>query len=202
MAYNVTIDLPSESTTASFMDVGIHDNVEMTKVEYGVSPNNNNEFIAFYFINSAGEKGSHTEWVPKGKDSDDQLKKELNQMSRIKQIVKTFVPADKFVFSANSFKEFAEKTISILGDAYKGVKIRVKFVYSGKYTSLPKPWKPRFIERMDNNGYYGEDKSSDSKIKILSIDPMTRQGDTNTGTPNPFATTMDAPANRNTELPF
>lgn len=202
MAYNVTLDLPSESVTPGFMDVGIHENVEMIKVEYGVSPNNNNEFIAFYFINSEGEKGSHTEWVPKGKDSDDQLKKELNQMSRIKQIVKTFIPAEKFVFSANSFKEFAEKTISILGDSYKGIKIRVKFVYSGKYTSLPKPWKPRFIERMDNNGYYGEAKSSTSKIKILSIDPMTRQGDPIPDVQNPFAATIDAPALKTSELPF
>jgi hypothetical protein len=203
MAYTATIELPSEDTAAGFMDVGIHENVEMTKVEYGVSPNNNNEFLAFYFINSAGERGSHTEWVPKskdGKDSEDQTKKEMNQMSRVKQIVKTFVPAEKFVFSADNFKEFAEKTISILGDSYKGVKIRVKFVYSGKYTSLPKPWKPRFIERMDNNDYYGKPMGK-SSIKILSIDPMTRQGDPIPQTTNPFAATMDAPGLRN-DLPF
>jgi hypothetical protein len=198
MSYNATLELASEQTTPGFMDSGIHENVEMTKVEYKVSPAGT-EMLAFYFVNQSGEIGSHTEFTPKGKDEADQLSKEMNQMSRIKQIVKTFVPADKFVFDVKSFKEFAEKTIQILGDSYVGVKIRVKFVYSGKYTSLPKPWKPRFIERMDNNGYYGEPKG-DSKIKILSIDQMTRPiSDPLPRNTNPFAM---SPQLNNSEIPF
>ncbi len=197
--YNVTADLPSEQTTPGFMDVGIHENVEMTKVEYGKSANGN-EFIAFYFVNEQGEKGSHTEYVPKANTLEQQTKKEMNQMSRIKQIVKTFIPAEKFVFSVNTFEEFANKTIQLLGDSYKGVKIRVKMVYNGKYTSLPKPWKPRFIERMDNNGYYGEQPISESKIKILSIDPMTReQADPIPTVTNPFT---EAPSLVTANTPF
>lgn len=196
--YNVTFELPSEQTTPGFMDVGIHENVEMINVEYGKS-SNGNEFLAFYFKNELGESGSHTEWVPKGNSSDEIEKKEMNQMSRVKQIVKTFIPLERFVFSADSFEEFAKKTIQVLGDSYKGVKIRVKMVYSGKYTSLPKPWKPRFIERMDNNGYYG-DAQGESKIKILSIDPMTRTvADAIPTSKNPFEA---APSLVTNESPF
>lgn len=200
--YNATLELPSEQITPGFMDSGIHENAKMTNVEYKVTPSS--EILVFHFVNEQGETGTHTEWVPKGKDDADQLSKEMNQMSRIKQIVKTFVPETKFVFSADSFKEFAEKTIAILGDSYLGVKIRVKFVYSGKYTSLPKYWKMRFIERMDNNGYYG-DKIGESKVKILSIDDLKRIPDAAPTNQNPFGQ-GEAPANRpnvNTDdLPF
>lgn len=197
--YNVTLELPSEQITPGFMDVGIHENVEMTKVEYGKS-SNGNEFLAFYFKNESGETGSHTEWVPKGNSNEEIEKKEANQMSRIKQIAKTFIPLERFVFSANDFEEFAKKTIQVLGESYKGVKIRVKMVYSGKYTSLPKPWKPRFIERMDNNGYYG-DAQGESKIKILSIDPMVRPvADDTITTKNPFEVT--SPSLSTSNSPF
>jgi hypothetical protein len=196
--YNVTFELPSEQTTPGFMDVGIHENVEMTRIEYGISEKGN-EFLAFYFKNEAGEIGSHTEWIPKGNSTEEIEKKELNQMSRIKQIVKTFISLERFVFSAESFEDFAKKTIQILGDSYKGIKIRVKMVYSGKYTSLPKPWKARFIERMDNNGYYGDAKG-ESKIKILSIDPMVRPlADTVPTITNPFEI---APSIATSNLPF
>jgi len=194
--YNVTLELPSEQITPGFMDVGIHENVEMTKVEYGISPNGN-EFLAFYFRNESGETGSHTEWVPKGNNPEEIEKKEINQMSRVKQIVKTFIPLENFVFSADNFEDFAKKTIQKLNDSYKGVKIRVKFVYSGKYTSLPKLWQPRFIERMDNNGYYGDIKG-ESKIKISSADPMTRPDVTVTAK-NPFEA---APSLSVSNMPF
>jgi hypothetical protein len=196
--YNVTLELPSEQTTPGFMDVGIHENVEMTKVEYGKSLNGN-EFLAFYFKNELGETGSHTEWVPKGKTQEERESKEANQMSRVKQIVKTFISEEKFVFSVESFEDFAKKTIQVLSDSYKGIKIRVKMVYSGKYTSLPKPWKPRFIERMDNNGYYGDEKG-ESKIKILSIDPMTRTADPIPTNTNPF--NVVSSTSKESVLPF
>jgi hypothetical protein len=194
--YNVTRDLPFESLTSEFMDTGIHENVEMTSVEYGKATN---EFIAFYFKGSNDEKLVWTQWRPGGNDPEKVTEKELNQMSRIKQLCMCFVPKEKFVFQSNTFEEFAKKIIEILGNTYIGVKLRVKVVYSGNYTSLPNYWKFRFVERMDNNGYLGDDTKK-SKIKILSIDKLIRPvADPIPSVSNPFA---DAPANLTSESPF
>jgi hypothetical protein len=197
--YNVTRDLPFESMTSDFMDTGIHENVEMIKVEYGKATN---EFIAFYFKGESGEKLVYTQWMPGGIDPEKVEEKKINQMSRIKQICMCFIPEEKFIFQSNTFEEFAKKTIEVLGTSYIGVKVRVKVVYAGNYTSLPNYWKFRFIERMDNNGYVG-DKETKSKIKILSIDKMTRPTadpiPTNT---NPFAESDIAPLLRNKNTPF
>lgn len=187
--YNATLELPYESTSDNFLDVGIHENVEMIRVEYNKTEKN--EFIAFYFQGPTGEKLSHTEWKPTGDDAAKVADKELNQMSRIKQIVLNFMPKEQFVFQANSFEEFAKKVIELLGTKFVGVKLRLKVVYSGKYTSLPNYWKFRFIERMD------EVPAEKSKIKVLSIDKMVRPSadplPTNT---NPFEATASA------NLPF
>ncbi len=179
--YNVTAELPYESTSDNFMDVGIHENVEMTRVEYGKTEKN--EFLAFYFVGADGSKLSHTEWKPTERSLDTPEKlaeKELNQMSRIKQIVLNFIPEANFVFQANNFADFAQKVISLLGTTFVGVKLRLKVVYSGKYTSLPTYWKFRFIERMD------QVPTDKSKIKILSIDKMSRTPDPIPANTNPF----------------
>jgi len=192
--YNVTKDLPFESLTSEFMDTGIHENVEMIKVEYGKATN---EFIAFYFKGENGEKLVYTQWKPGGSDPEKVTEKELNQMSRIKQICMCFIPEEKFVFQSNTFEDFAKKIINLLGNSYVGVKLRVKVVYSGNYTSLPNYWKFRFIERMDT---VSKEKS---KIKILSIDKMTRPvADPIPSVSNPFAEAgFNAPVLTN-ESPF
>jgi hypothetical protein len=192
--YNVTIDTPSEQKEAGFLDAGIHTNIEMTSVEYKKN-DAGSEFIAFYFVNPiTGEKGSHTEWKSRANTPEELATKEMNQMSRIKQIALCFIPKEQYVFSAISFEDFARKTILAIGDTYKGVKLRTKFVYTnGKYTSLPNYWKFRFIERMDNNGNYGQELQQ-STIKEMSIDKMTR-------TPDPVSTTQN-PFTSNTENPF
>ena len=195
--YNVTVDLPSEVTEAGFMDVGIHENVELVRVEYGKATN---EFLAFYFIGADGSKLSHTEWKPtlRTMDTPEKLaEKELNQMSRIKQIVTCFITKEQFVFQANDFEEFANKVIKLLDNKFVGVKLRIKVVYSGKYTSLPNYWKFKFIERMD------EVPADKSKIKMMSIDIKERKPDPVSTNTNPFTdNTGTAPLNRNTDLPF
>jgi hypothetical protein len=188
--YNVTLDTPFEEKGANFIDAGIHENVEMTKVEYGISKNGK-EFLAFYFVDGKGSKGSHTEWKASAETPEKLAEKEMNQMSRIKQIALCFVTKEQFVFSAISFEDFAKKTISIIGDKFVGVKLRVKFVYSGtQYTSLPNYWKFRFIERMDTNGNLG-DSNKETSIKVLSIDKMTRTPDPIAPTSNPFSTNSE-----------
>jgi hypothetical protein len=200
--YNVPVNLPFESKDAGFMDVGIHENVELTRVEYGKT---SNEFIAFYFVGADGSKLSYTAWKPslKGDETAERLvEKELNQMSNLKQIVSCFIPSERFAFPANDYEDFAKKIIELLGTTFVGVKLRVKVVYSGKYTSLPQYWKPRFIERMDNNGSYGDKQSDKSKIKMLSIDIKERKADPIPTNTNPFATTQNAPSLTTNEIPF
>lgn len=192
--YNVTVNLPSEQKESRFIDAGIHENIEMTSIEYKKN-DAGSEFIAFYFINPlTGAKGSHTEWKSRANTPEELVTKEMNQMSRIKQIALCFISEEQFVFSAISFEDFAIKTIEKIGDSYKGVKLRVKFVYSnGKYTSLPNYWKFRFIERMDNNGKYGQEKQDKTSIEAMSIDKLTRTPDPISSTENPFLAKTDNP---------
>ena len=186
---NVTFDIPREEVSARFMDAGIHENVELTKVETGISPNGN-KFLAFYFRNELGETGSHTEWETTNEDPAKKLEKELNQISRVKQIATCFMPAEQFVFQAKDFQDFAYKTVNLLSSKITGVKLRVKFVYpkeTSKFTSLPSYWRFRFIERMDNNGFYGDKAVEKSNVKILSMDRVSRpKADTPPVVINPF----------------
>lgn len=194
--YNMTKDLQSEASESGFMDVGIHENVELVKVEYNET--STNEFLAFYFVNPAGETLSHTEWKPRVSDPQKLEAAVINQMKRIKQIVTKFVPAEEFEFKASSFKEFANNVIKILGNRYVGKKVRIKVVYSGRFTSLPSYTKFQFIESMDV-------PKEKSKIKILSIDKLSRDEqevspDIIDKTANPF---RENPGVRSaTDLPF
>jgi hypothetical protein len=47
--YNVNKNIDSESSSANFLDVGIHEDVELKGVEYKTSPKENNEFMVFHF---------------------------------------------------------------------------------------------------------------------------------------------------------
>ena len=196
MSYNVTKDLGNDNTSRNFMDVGIHENCELTRVEYNKTEKGN-EFLAFYFVNPEGEELSHTEWKPRSESAD----RVENQIQRIKQLIcgyrgdKTiYISRDSFVFKADDFEEFAKTTINLLGDSYKGKKVRVKVVYSDTgYTSLPQYWKFRFIESMDV-------LKENSKIKMMSIDKVTREPK-----PDVVETTLnpiEVKAKVNDDLPF
>lgn len=186
--YNVTADLPYESINDSFMDVGIHEDVELVNIRYELT-SANNEFLAFEFKGTDGSKLTHTEWKPKNADTPEKTaERELNQMSRVKKIALQFVTKEQFIFKAHDFESFAKKVIEVIGKSYIGVKLRVKVVYSGKYTGLPTYWKFDFIERMDR---VSKEKS---KIKILSIDKMERPvSDPIPQTNNPFVSQGESP---------
>lgn len=210
--YNVTLDIPEVDNGAKFMDAGIHDNVELTNVEYRKSPNS--EFIAFYFKNESDEIGSHTEWIQDSANATpEQLEeKKLNQMSRIKQIARCFMTKEEFVFSANDFEDFATKAAALINAKKANVKLRVKFVYqkqTSKYTSLPNYWKFRFIERMDNNGFYGEKAKETPSVKPISFDIFKKAPEAAvTSVQNPFDTAaiandgMTATSIDSTQSPF
>lgn len=176
--YNVNKNINSEGSKLNYLDVGIHENVELTNVEYKQS-DEGNEFMVFTF-EKEGKNVSLTEWRPKDDDPKKLADKTTNQIKRVKHIVTKFVPEEQYEFNANSFKDFCEKTISILGDKYKGKKVRIKVVYNyNNYTTLPN-YVP-FIEQM-------EVKKEESKIEVLSIDKMVKDKADNEPktTANPF----------------
>lgn len=178
MSYNMTKELQAESSGANFIDVGISEDVELTKIEYNTT-DKGNEFMAIYFKDSNERELSHTEWKPTDQDPERLASKETNQMRRVKHIATKFVNEDELVFSVPTFKEFAERIIGILNGKTEGKKVRIKVVYSyNNYTSLPN-YLP-FIESMDI-------PTAQSKLEISSIDKMTRdQADREVTVENPF----------------
>ena len=118
--YNVNKNIDSEGRSANFIDVGIHDNVELKGVEYKVSPEAGNEFMVFHFVDESGKTLSHTEWKPKDQDPDKLINKTNNQIKRVKHIITKFIPDDIYIFEVSDFKSFCTKTIQLLGNAYIG----------------------------------------------------------------------------------
>lgn len=179
--YTVNTQTQIANSNTNFIDTGIHENVEMTNIEYKISPNGN-KMIVFSFAAPTGETLTHTEWEPKDNDPEKEKAKQLNQIQRIKQIAVSVIPENEFVIEAKDFEEFCRKTQFIIGNRYVGKKLRIKVVYNnGGYTSLP------------NYGYFIEPMSvpqEKSKLKIISIDRMTRETPDKepTGEANPFAT--------------
>jgi len=186
MSYN-TKDIPADGFGVNFMDSGIHENVELTNIRYDTSPNNN-KFIVFSFKNVRGQTLDHTEWEPSDVEETRLNQKITNQIKRIKHIAKRYMPEDTFDISTDSFENFALKTIQLFGDKYKGVKVRIKVVYSNSnYTSLPN-YVP-FIESMDIS-------KEESKLEIISIDKMLRD---KADRESPVANPLD---DLNSGLPF
>lgn len=172
-----TKDVRTANDKPAFIPPGIHENIKMTDVKYSETIKGN-EFLAFYFEDKHGNTLSHTEWPvratrPVTAMSEDERKKFeatiAMQMSRIKQIIETFLPRGSYDdIEANSFKDYSEKLIKLLGNKYKDVLLRVKVVYDrNNWTALARDANRQFIEPMSIS-------KEDSKIQILDTDKMER----------------------------
>jgi len=192
MSYIVNKSVNSEARQANFLDVGIHDNVELKSIEYKISPNNN-PFLVLTF-EKEGKLLTHTEYEPKDRDGNILENKKLNQIKRLKHIATKFISEDDFTIDVKTFEEFCQKVISLLKGKFEGKKVRIKVVYSNKnFTALPK-YVP-FIERMD---------VEKSGLEILSIDKMKKDiPDRVPTTENPFKVDIsDVEPEDENELPF
>jgi len=176
MLYKVTEDLQKKNVSNRYMDVGIHENVELVSVEY--KQTEKTEYIAFYFEDEAKAKLSHTEWkirqsVPLTEMEPDAAALHLrlvnDQIRRINSIVTTFTPEEKFrKVDTDTFADFCKSTIEVLGNSYKGVKVRIKVVYDRRnFTSLPRYTNYTWIERMTV-------PKEESEIKIFTNDKLTK----------------------------
>ncbi len=176
--YSVSKDLEiSSSSTSTYVNPGIHENVLLVDVQYSTTEKGN-EFLAFYFEDANGDKLSHTEWpvtpvkpfeTMSSEEKEKFLTKLDNQKRRIGQIVTTFIPREQYNFEVNSFKEYAENIVKLLQNSLKTVPVRVKVVLNNKdFTTLPNYWKYIFIEPMTI-------PSDKSKIRIFSsIDKLVK----------------------------
>lgn len=180
--YKVTNDVLADAKGQSWMDVGIHENVELTEIKSETS-RNGNHFLAFYFENERGEKVSKTEWEVNSEKSLEQmdaeekeryLSKIQNQTARITTIAKQYVDKAELLFESDSFKQFADTIKSKIGDKYKGVQLRIKVVYDyNDWATLPSYTKFPWIEKMEDVPTLDK-----SKIKILeNVDKMAKSND-------------------------
>lgn len=177
MLYSVTADIQKKDTSNRYMGAGIHENCELTSIEYKKT-DKGSEFIAFYFENELKEKLSHTEWrVQPTKDINTMNEKESKiyfslvtaQIRRINSIATTFISEESFRnVKGNTFEEFCKNVINAIGTAYKGVKVRIKVVYDKRnFTALPSYTNYDWIEPMSV-------PKEQSKIKIVAKDKMVK----------------------------
>lgn len=177
MLYSVTADLQRKDVSNRYMGPGIHENCELTSIEYKKT-DKGSELIAFYFENELKEKLSHTEWrVMPTKDintmADAEAKIYLSlvtsQIRRINSIATAFISEEDFrKVKGNTFEEFCTSVINTVGDTFKGVKVRIKVVYDKRnFTALPSYTNYEWIEPMTV-------LKENSKIKIIAKDKMTK----------------------------
>ena len=172
--YNINEKTKTAANAKTWITPGIHENLKLVDVKYDISKNGK-EFLAFYVENEKGDTVSCTEWPfnpRKPFEQMDATEKETaisiieNQKSKVKQIVEVFKP--NFNISAESFKDFAEKTIAFLGDSYKNKPIRLKVVFDKRgWTTFGQSARAVFVENMS----IAEDAS---KIRILPSDKLIR----------------------------
>lgn len=152
---------------SSFIEAGIHEDLEFDRITYNVSANGN-KFLAFYLKDLSGAEVSKTEWEPKDEDPEKLKNKVNNQMIRIHHMLVGSGMLSEVNIEADNFEEFANKLINLVGDKYKGVKVRAKVVYDdNNYTTLPNYTKYVWIEPMSV-------PKEKSKIRVLGIDRMER----------------------------
>lgn len=183
MKFLVDDNIDSEVRTVNYVDVGIHDDMELTDIKIDVSPKGNN-FIAFTFTDPDGRVLTKTEWEPTGQEDDVLMKKIHNQAKRIKHIMTKYMAMEhtKIEYDTEQWVKYAS-TVKAKLDAVKGTtKVRIKAVYGNQnYVTLPN-YLP-FIERMD---------VEKTELAIQTIDKVTRDvPDTEARVSNPFDTSSN-----------
>jgi hypothetical protein len=206
--YDLTINIDSEQNGLTYIQPGIHENIQLGRPD-GSYPivyeksKNNNEFLAFHFMNNEKQTFVHTEWIPKADDPAILEKKNSNLVKRILHIAKKIVDENLLKFKVETFEQLSNKIISVIGDNYKGKLFRCKIIYNNKnYTTFPN-YVP-FIENMEvpleqsNLRISGDDKVIKSRADapiISNTNPFMVNSPTNADEPNSTnsssSTTMD-----------
>ena len=181
MKFLVDEKIQSEARAVNYIDVGIHDNLELTEIKVDTSPKGNN-FLAFTFKAEDGKMLTKTEWQPTGAEDDVLMKKAQNQTKRVKHIMTKYLPeeATKIEYDTNEWIKYASTVKAKLDPVIKGVKVRAKAIYdNSNYVTLPN-YIP-FLERMD---------VEKTGLAIQTIDKLVKDApDTEVAVSNPFEST-------------
>lgn len=119
------------------------ENVEITRIEFS-----DDGRLEIDLTQPNGGVVRHTEFG--ANDAFEDIEEQEDRISRrLKHIATKIIGEDKYVIGeVISWNEFAQAYVKIIGDAYKGIKFRVLFIYNNKgYICIPM-FAP-FIERMD-----------------------------------------------------
>jgi hypothetical protein len=146
---------------------GIVENIHLKDISYDhlKADGSGDKVIKFVFADDAGATFTHIEfpidfaqrlqlakgWGKSTADAEAYVKQEYEaQGERIKHILSCFIPKDKCVVKAESFEQFAQGIIKLIGDNHRNVPVRIKTVYKGTsgYTTFPKRALKPFIQNM------------------------------------------------------
>ena len=225
--YNIdnSIETPKSSGP---IPAGIQENVNLVGVYFESlrSDGTGGNVLKFNFEDAAGRKFRHTEFEVEvdrvranakqwGKDPEASVRNALTGLAgRIKHILSCFLPADKVVITGNTWDEFGGNVVAILGDAFRGVDVRVKLILNNKdYTMFPKQAFRPFIQRMDMPNTLAIDTkweriepkssgaSTDALDALLSDVPAAAPAAPAPTFEAPAAPAADAPAPWDTDAP-
>jgi hypothetical protein len=200
------------SNTKTYVQGGIQDNLKLVEVKFQTVESTGNQFLAFKWENQQGNPLNYTFWQPKPSKPIEAMSAEEKRvflefkvgypMGILRQLIEVYkgkIDWDKENLSTNTFKEFADKIVALLGDSYKDKLVRIKVVYDNKgFTTLPKDPKFPFIESMDV-------PKEDTSIQIIEgKDVIVRpqmKGDVEIKEENPLNETFTAPT-KTDEIPF
>jgi len=225
--YNIdnSIETPKSSGP---IPAGIQENINLVGVYFEAlrSDGTGGNVLKFNFEDAAGRKFRHTEFEVEvdrvranakqwGKDPEASVRNALTGLAgRIKHILSCFLPADKVVITGNTWDEFGGNVVAILGDAFRGVDVRVKLILNNKdYTMFPKQAFRPFIQRMDMPNTLAIDTkweriepkssgaSTDALDALLSDVPAAAPAAPAPTFEAPAAPAADAPAPWDTDAP-
>lgn len=131
--YGFNQETKAESLSGKQFDAGIHHSVELESVEFK-SPRNDGEgnpVLMFNFVGPNNEKFRHIEWEV-GERADDPEKSASALAKRVKHILTKFIPEEQCVLQGNTYAEFSNGVITLLGDHNKGKKVAIKLLYNNK----------------------------------------------------------------------
>lgn len=141
---------------------GIHQNIELTKVELAEENNSTNYFIDFHFSDNQGLVHNNRLWLPtykewEGKDkqyNDDYFSHvKTRTIESIAQYLEIFLTPEElkeFKVDLNDLKSFYKRTYAILQSRLKTQKLNIVLIHTkdGLYSEFPKyaPYVEKFVE--------------------------------------------------------
>ena len=130
MAYGFNNETVAESTNSKQFNAGITSGVTLEAITFE-SPRKDgtgDKVLIFTFRGPEGEVYRHIEWDVQDGDE----KKLENMAKRIKHILTKFIPEEQAVLHGNSYEEFANGVIKLLGNNNVGKSVSIKLVYNDK----------------------------------------------------------------------